>query len=41
MNQSASLNQKLTLTGLQKTDNNMDLTSFPQIPMINQKNYYT
>ncbi|KAF2153169.1 actin-related protein, ARP8 class [Myriangium duriaei CBS 260.36] len=27
--------------GLQRTDNNMDLTSFPQIPMINQKNYYT
>ncbi|PNS15791.1 hypothetical protein CAC42_4243 [Sphaceloma murrayae] len=27
--------------GLQRTDNNMDLTSFPVIPMINQKNYYT
>ncbi|PSK55849.1 hypothetical protein B9Z65_4727 [Elsinoe australis] len=27
--------------GLQRTDNNMDLTSFPVVPMINQKNYYT
>jgi len=29
------------LAGLQRTDNNMDLTSFPQVAMINQKNYYT
>jgi len=28
-------------TGLEKTDNNMALTSFPQVSMINQKNYYT
>lgn len=28
-------------TGLQRTDNNMDLTSWPQVNMINQKNYYT
>ncbi|RJE23869.1 hypothetical protein PHISCL_03781 [Aspergillus sclerotialis] len=27
--------------GLQRTDNNMDLSSWPQIPPINQKNYYT
>ncbi|EGP89779.1 actin-related protein, ARP8 class [Zymoseptoria tritici IPO323] len=27
--------------GLQRTDNNMDLTSWPQVGMINQKNYYT
>lgn len=27
--------------GLQRTDNNMELTSWPQVPMINQKNYYT
>ena len=27
--------------GLERTDNNMDLTSWPQIPPINQKNYYT
>lgn len=28
-------------TGLQRTDNNMELTSWPQVNMINQKNYYT
>jgi actin-related protein 8 len=28
-------------TGLEKTDNEMDLTSWPQVQMINQKNYYT
>ncbi|CAE7214797.1 hypothetical protein CFE70_009837 [Pyrenophora teres f. teres 0-1] len=27
--------------GLERTDNNMDLTTWPQVGMINQKNYYT
>ncbi|KAE8372419.1 hypothetical protein BDV26DRAFT_99795 [Aspergillus bertholletiae] len=27
--------------GLERTDNNMELSSWPQIPPINQKNYYT
>ncbi|KAI9818676.1 MAG: actin-like protein arp8 [Thelocarpon impressellum] len=27
--------------GLERTDNNMNLTSWPQVSMINQKNYYT
>ncbi|KAJ5242821.1 uncharacterized protein N7469_001148 [Penicillium citrinum] len=27
--------------GLERTDNNMDLSSWPQVPAINQKNYYT
>ncbi|WPH02035.1 Hypothetical protein R9X50_00489000 [Acrodontium crateriforme] len=27
--------------GLQRTDNNMEFTSWPQVNMINQKNYYT
>ncbi|KAK2879330.1 hypothetical protein FQN49_000993 [Arthroderma sp. PD_2] len=27
--------------GLQRTDNSMDLTSWPQVVAINQKNYYT
>ncbi len=27
--------------GLEKTDNNMDLSTWPQVNMINQKNYYT
>ncbi|KPI36532.1 putative actin-related protein 8 [Cyphellophora attinorum] len=27
--------------GLERTDNNMDLTSWPVVPAINQKNYYT
>ncbi|KAF2457938.1 hypothetical protein BDY21DRAFT_285308 [Lineolata rhizophorae] len=27
--------------GLERTDNNMDLTTWPQVNMINQKNYYT
>jgi actin-related protein 8 len=27
--------------GLERTDNNMDLTSWPQVVAINQKNYYT
>lgn len=30
-----------TLAGLERTDNNMDLTTWPQVNMINQKNYYT
>lgn len=34
-------NYKLTPTGLERTDNNMELSSWPQIPAINQKNYYT
>jgi actin-related protein 8 len=29
------------ITGLERTDNNMDLTTWPQVSMINQKNYYT
>lgn len=28
-------------TGLARTDNNLDLTTWPQVNMINQKNYYT
>ena len=28
-------------TGLQRQDNGMKQTSWPDIPMINQKNYYT
>ncbi|KAK5718369.1 actin-like protein arp8 [Elasticomyces elasticus] len=27
--------------GLQRTDNDMEFTIWPQVPMINQKNYYT
>ncbi|KAL4956337.1 hypothetical protein BDW69DRAFT_192467 [Aspergillus filifer] len=27
--------------GLERTDNNMDLSSWPVVPAINQKNYYT
>lgn len=27
--------------GLERTDNNMELSNWPQIPPINQKNYYT
>ena len=27
--------------GLERTDNNMDLTIWPVVNMINQKNYYT
>ncbi|KAJ5105614.1 hypothetical protein NUU61_002961 [Penicillium alfredii] len=27
--------------GLERTDNNMELSNWPQIPAINQKNYYT
>jgi actin-related protein 8 len=30
-----------TSAGLERTDNNMDLTTWPQVGMINQKNYYT
>ena len=29
------------MIGLERTDNNMDLTTWPQVHMINQKNYYT
>jgi actin-related protein 8 len=29
------------MLGLERTDNNMDLTTWPQVSMINQKNYYT
>ncbi|MCJ1472670.1 actin-like protein arp8 [Lambiella insularis] len=29
------------IAGLERTDNNMDLTTWPQVNMINQKNYYT
>lgn len=29
------------LVGLQRTDNNMEFTTWPQVNMINQKNYYT
>ena len=31
----------LTMPGLERTDNNMDLTTWPTVGMINQKNYYT
>lgn len=31
----------LFFTGLERTDNNMELSSWPQIAPINQKNYYT
>lgn len=31
----------MDLQGLQRTDNNLDLTIWPQVNMINQKNYYT
>jgi actin-related protein 8 len=27
--------------GLERTDNNMDLSIWPVVSMINQKNYYT
>ena len=27
--------------GLERTDNNLPQTTWPQVPMINQKNYYT
>lgn len=29
------------IAGLERTDNNLDLTTWPQVNMINQKNYYT
>lgn len=28
-------------SGLERTDNNLELTTWPQVNMINQKNYYT
>jgi actin-related protein 8 len=27
--------------GLERTDNNMEMTTWPVVTMINQKNYYT
>lgn len=30
-----------SVLGLQRTDNNMEFTTWPQVNMINQKNYYT
>lgn len=36
----ANVSLKTTI-GLERTDNNMELSSWPQIPPINQKNYYT
>jgi len=35
------LHTKPSLAGLQRTDNNMEFTTWPQVNMINQKNYYT
>ena len=32
---------EIAIPGLERTDNNMDLTMWPQVNMINQKNYYT
>jgi actin-related protein 8 len=29
------------IAGLERTDNNLDMTTWPQVNMINQKNYYT
>lgn len=29
------------LLGLERTDNNLELSTWPQVNMINQKNYYT
>ena len=39
----ASCSHMLThsLAGLARTDNNMEFTMWPQVNMINQKNYYT
>lgn len=40
--QLAGLDADMNFTeGLERTDNNMDLTMWPQVNMINQKNYYT
>lgn len=36
-----SLLTELSFAGLERTDNNMELSSWPQIAPINQKNYYT
>ena len=36
-----SKNTEDSNSGLERTDNNMDLTTWPQVNMINQKNYYT
>lgn len=35
------LTWSFAFTGLQRTDNNMEFTTWPQVNMINQKNYYT
>jgi len=32
---------QIVMAGLERTDNNMDLTTWPVVSMINQKNYYT
>lgn len=29
------------MTGLERTDNGMKLSTWPDVPPINQKNYYT
>ena len=39
--QDLSFMLKTTFIGLERTDNNMNLTSWPNITGINQKNYYT
>jgi actin-related protein 8 len=37
-----TIKSKLTrFAGLARTDNGMKQTSWPEVPMINQKNYYT
>lgn len=38
---SSTTEQLIFDIGLERTDNNMELSSWPQIPAINQKNYYT
>lgn len=39
--QMSTTEQLILDIGLERTDNNMELSSWPQIPAINQKNYYT
>jgi hypothetical protein len=41
INPESQLEELTTDIGLERTDNNMELSSWPQIPAINQKNYYT
>ena len=36
-----NMHTKPSRIGLQRTDNNMEFTTWPQVAMINQKNYYT